>query len=118
VIALLAVQSATAAPDELRGQQIYTRCLACHALASDRVGPRHCGLFGRLAGSVPAFEYSSAMKKSAIVWNEETLDRFLAKPLRMVPGTTMTYDGVTEQKDRVDLIAYLKKASKSSECAK
>ena len=86
-LALCAVAPAGAAPDALRGEQIYTRCLACHALAYDRVGPRHCGLFGRLAGSVPGFEYSPAMKNSKITWNEKTLERFLAKPLDVVPGT-------------------------------
>lgn len=80
---------AGAAPDVGRGEQLYTRCMACHALASDRVGPRHCGLFGRRAGSVPGFNYSPAMRNSRIVWNDKTLDRFLAKPLKMVPGSTM-----------------------------
>lgn len=118
VLALCAVASAGAAPDALRGEQIYTRCLACHALAYDRVGPRHCGLFGRLAGSVSGFEYSPAMKNSKISWNEKTLDRFLAKPLAMVPGSTMTYDGVPDPKERADLIAYLKRANQTPECGK
>jgi len=118
VLALCAAAPAGAAPDALRGEQVYTRCLACHALAYDRVGPRHCGLFGRLAGSVPGYEYSAAMKNSKITWNEKTLDRFLAKPLAMVPGSTMTYDGVTDPKQRADLIAYLKRANQSSECGK
>ena len=47
--------TSNATPDAARGEPIYTRCLACHALAYDRVGPRHCGLFGRRAGSVPGF---------------------------------------------------------------
>jgi cytochrome c len=92
--------------------------MACHAVASDRVGPRHCGLFGRLAGSVPSFNYSPAMKKSGVVWNEQTLDRFLAKPLAMVPGSTMTYDGVADPKDRADLIAFLKRVNETSACGK
>ncbi len=46
------------------GEAIYARCLACHALAYDRTGPRHCGLFGRRAGSVKDFAYSDAMKRS------------------------------------------------------
>ena len=83
-----------ATPDAARGEPIYTRCLACHALAYDRVGPRHCGLFGRRAGSVPGFSYSPAMKRSGIVWNDKTLDRFLTKPLKMVPGSAMTYDEI------------------------
>ena len=100
----------------MRGEQIYARCQACHALSYDRVGPRHCGLFGRTAGSVPGFAYSPAMKRSHIVWNDKTLDRFLASPLKMVPGTAMTYDGVPDAKDRDDLIAYLKGADKTAEC--
>ena len=98
------------------GEQVYARCLACHALAYDRVGPRHCGLLGRRAGSVPGFAYSQAMKDSRITWNEKTLDAFLAGPTKAVPGTTMTYDGVPDAKDRDDLIAYLRRAGESAEC--
>ena len=120
--ALVASASASgaekSAPDAARGEQIYARCLACHALAYDRVGPRHCGLFGRRAGSVPQFSYSPAMKKSGIVWNDKTLDRFLTQPLKMVPGSAMTYDGVADPKERADLIAYLKHVNDSAECAK
>lgn len=111
-----AAASAGAAPDALHGEQVYNRCLACHALASDRVGPRHCGLLGRRAGSVPGFAYSQAMKNSKLVWDEKTLDMFLTKPLKAVPGTSMTYDGVPDGKDRGDLIAYLKQAGHSPEC--
>ncbi|MGH8788921.1 MAG: c-type cytochrome [Cupriavidus necator] len=106
------------AADVLRGEQVYARCLACHALASDRVGPRHCGLLGRRAGSVPGFLYSQAMKNSKLTWDEKTLDLFLAKPLKMLPGSTMTYDGVPDPKDRSDLIAYLKQAGHPPECRK
>lgn len=109
---------AGAAPDAQRGEQVYARCAACHALAYDRVGPRHCGLFGRLAGSVSGYEYSPAMKNSRIRWNEKTLDSFLAKPLAVVPGSTMTYDGVPDPKQRADLIAYLKRADQSADCRK
>lgn len=119
VVALaLAAGAATAAPgDAARGEKIYARCLACHALAYDRVGPRHCGLIGRHAGAVPGFAYSQSMKASGIVWNARTLDRFLADPLRTVPGTTMTYAGVPESRERTDLIAYLARAGKSArEC--
>ena len=110
--------AARAAPDAARGEALYGRCLACHALAVDRVGPRHCGLIGRRAGSVPGFMYSAAMKKSNIVWNDKTLDRFLAKPLKMVPGSAMTYDGIADANERADLIAYLRQANQSAECAK
>lgn len=115
-LALCAAAPARAAADAVRGEQIYSRCLACHALGYDRVGPRHCGLFGRVAGSVPGFDYSAAMKNSKITWDEMALDRFLAAPLAVVPGTTMTYAGVPDARDRQDLIAYLQRAGKSREC--
>ena len=104
--------------DPKNGEAIYSRCQACHAFASDRTGPRHCGLFGRRAGSVKGFDYSEAMKRSKIVWNEKTLDRFLASPLTAVPGTAMGYAGVTDSKERTDLIAYLKQANESAQCGK
>jgi cytochrome c len=116
VLALGVVAPASAAPDAARGEQVYARCLACHALSSDRVGPHHCGLLGRRAGSVADFSYSVAMKKSGIVWSDKTLDRFLTQPLKMVPGSSMTYDGVADPKDRADLIAYLKHATDTPEC--
>jgi cytochrome c len=56
------------------------------------------------------------MKRSKIVWNEKTLDRFLADPLGTVPGTTMTYAGVPQAKERADLIAWLKRESASARC--
>jgi cytochrome c len=86
------------------------RCIGCHSLEQDRTGPRHCGLFGRRAGTVPGFDYSEAMKRSGIVWNEKTLDRFLADPGGTVPGTTMTYAGIAEPRERAALIAWLRSA--------
>jgi cytochrome c len=110
--ALLAGAPALAADGSAeRGEEIYTRCMACHTLAHDRVGPRHCGLFGRRAGSVPNYAYSSAMKKYGVTWSEETLDRFIENPLTTVPGTKMGYAGVKDPQERADLIAYLKRAT-------
>jgi cytochrome c len=102
--------AAWAAGDPQAGEAIYERCAACHSLADDRTGPRHCGLIGRRAGSVPGFDYSPAMKRSRIVWSAATLDRFLASPAATVPGTSMGYDGVKDRKERSDLVAYLAKA--------
>jgi cytochrome c len=118
-LVLPAGAAASGEGDAARGEQVYTRCLACHALEYNRTGPMHCGLFGRRAGSVPDYEYSEAMKRSKLVWNERTLDRFLAAPLKTVPGTTMTYAGVPEPQERADLIAYLQQAKRGSpQCAK
>jgi cytochrome c len=106
------------APDHAAlGEAVYARCLACHALAYDRTGPRHCGLFGRRAGSVPGFAYSAAMRRSDIVWTARTLDLFLSNPTRAVPGTTMGYAGITDRAERAALIDYLKQANNSPACA-
>ena len=107
---------ASAAPATLPGAQIYERCAACHALAQDRVGPHHCGLIGRRAGSVAGFPYTPAMKASGLTWDVKTLDRFLNHPTQVVPGTSMTYDGIADAKDRQALIDYLKQASGTPEC--
>ena len=116
--AMGASKGGTLSGDAKAGEAIYSRCLACHALGYDRTGPHHCGLFGRLAGSVKGFPYSDAMKQSHIVWNEKTLDRFLTNPVKMVPGTAMGYAGIPDPKERADLIAYLKQANKSPACGK
>ena len=107
-----------ASGDPARGEAIYGRCLACHALAYDRTGPHHCGLLGRRAGSVLGFAYSDAMRRSNWVWNAQTLDRFLANPMKALPGTTMGYAGIADRQERSDLIAYLKQADQSAECHK
>ncbi|MGQ3297310.1 c-type cytochrome [Reyranella sp.] len=119
-VGFMAVTSLTAATspgqaadgDVAKGAQIYQRCLACHSLEYNRSGPRHCGLFGRAAGSLPGFDYSKAMKATGIVWDEPTLDRFLENPLKTVPGTKMAYAGVKNEQERTDLIAYLKHATR------
>ena len=62
------------------------------------------------------FAYSEAMRRSRVVWNEKTLDRFLADPLKAVPGTSMGYAGIPDPRERADLIAYLREAGRSPEC--
>jgi cytochrome c len=108
--------AALATGDPKAGEAVYSRCLGCHALEYNRTGPQHCGVIGRRAGTAAGFEYSPGMKKSKLVWNEKTLDRFLADPLKTVPGTTMTYAGVPDSQDRADLIAYLNQENVSDRC--
>lgn len=108
-----------AAPDLARGEQVYGRCLACHAIEQHRTGPAHCGLFGRLAGSAKGFQfYSEALKRSRITWTEATLDRFLADPMAAVPGTSMTYLGVTDAAERRDLLAWLREATRPGQACR
>lgn len=116
-----AVLLAAAAPgypagaDPARGAEIYGRCQACHSLAYNRTGPRHCGLIGRRAGSLPDFSYSDAMRNSGIIWGEAALDHFLANPTVAVPGTTMGYAGIPDAQERADLISWLAQATRTPE---
>lgn len=99
-------------PTWQRGEQLYARCIGCHAIEGHRTGPEHCGLFGRRAGGAPGFEdYSDAMQTSKLVWNTRTLDAFLKAPLQALPGTSMGYAGIKDDHDRSDLIAWLRQAT-------
>lgn len=96
-----------AAGDSGRGEILYeSRCGGCHALDADRVGPRHRGLLGRRAGSVTGFGYSEALAAANLVWDRESLDRWLRDPEATVPGQNMNLR-VKAPEDRADIIAYL-----------
>ena len=110
------VAVSTRAGNAIKGGQVYQRCIGCHSLDRNRTGPKHCGLFGRKAGTAEGYQYSTAMSKSAIVWDKHSLDNFIQAPLRAVPGTTMGFSGIKDKQDRYDLIAYLKQASVSEAC--
>lgn len=119
---LLAAAGAGAAPSAAalaRGEQVYARCAACHAMEGHRTGPQHCGLFGRRAGTAPGYgAYSKAMQESRWVWDERSLNLFLQDPLKAMPGTSMGYAGVKDDAERADLIAWLKQASRSGTACK
>lgn len=96
-----------------RGRQLYeSRCIGCHSLDANRVGPAHRGVVGRRAGSLPDYDYSAALRKSALVWTDANLDRWLADPERLIPGQKMGYR-VEDAAERADLIAYLRSASEA-----
>lgn len=97
--------------DPVNGKELYEQCTGCHMLTENSIGPRHCGLFGRQAGTVPEFKYSSGMVTSGVVWNEETLDEFLMSPLSYIHGTMMGFAGISDATQRADVIAYLREAN-------
>ncbi len=74
------------AGDAGRGETLYEACQDCHSLDKNDVGPRHRGVFGRKAASLPDYDYSEALKSANIVWNEETLDKWLTDPQAVAPG--------------------------------
>jgi cytochrome c len=94
--------------DALRGKEIFEkRCTGCHAMEQDREGPRLRGVFGRTSGAVPGFDYSPALAKAHIVWNETTLEQWLADPDALVPGNNMEFH-VAKPQERQDLISFLR----------
>ena len=108
-LSLVAFASAEAAPltgDPAAGRIAYQACMGCHAIDDNDVGPKHRGVVGRKAGSVPGYNYSAALKTSGIVWTPEMLDRWLQGPQKLVPGAKM-YFSIANAKTRADIIAYL-----------
>ena len=111
-IACAAFAAQAFSADAVRGKQLYeSQCFACHSLDANRVGPAHQGVFGRKAGSVKDYDYSDAVKKSKVIWNEKTLDRWLTNPEATIPGQKMGFS-VQQARDRADLIEYLKSESR------
>lgn len=98
------------------GEEVFSRCQACHSLARNRTGPRLCGVVGRAAGAVPGFRYSAAMLSSGFVWEEERLLSFIEDPRGTVPGTFMGYAGVKDGSERKALFAFLADAALTAEC--
>ena len=110
---LLLVGAAHADGDPVRGEARFQDCAACHRLDGvNNVGPSLHGIFTRKAGELADFRYSSAMKRSGIVWTPETLNTFISDPQAMVPANRMPYAGMASANDRTDLIAYLLNATK------
>ena len=110
-----AVPSATAQLE--RGELLSYACQACHTLGADgahQIGPNLAGVFGRLAGSAPGFDYSPALRGAGFVWSPQELERWLADPAGFLPGTTMAFTGYQSPEDRAALIHFLLTATDAS----
>ncbi|HZB93849.1 MAG TPA: cytochrome c family protein, partial [Stellaceae bacterium] len=96
------------------GEAVFKRnCAICHAVepGKNKIGPSLAEVFGRKAGTAPGYSYSDANKKSGLTWDEPTLDKYLADPRGVVPGTKMLFIGLKNPDDRQAVIAYLKQES-------
>jgi cytochrome c len=107
-ILVLGSRSSLAAGDPEAGQQVFTRCGACHATdpGVNKIGPSLAGVVGRKSGTAAGYEYSAAMKNASITWDNDTLDKFLAEPGNFVHGTKM-FLSIPNSTDRQNVIAYL-----------
>ena len=123
--AVVAGAPAHAAGDVKKGKRVFAKCKACHRTVAGKkaVGPNLNGLFGRTAGTLAKFKYSKDMKAAGakgLVWTEKTLFTYLQNPKPFVGSfigkkkakTRMVFKGLKKEKDRRNLIAYLREATK------
>lgn len=97
--------------DLANGKRQFAKCRSCHVIekgGANRVGPALHGIFGRTAGTAPGFTYSPALKGAGFVWDGDKLDQWLADPKGFLPGNRMSFVGLKQEKDRRDVIAYIK----------
>jgi cytochrome c len=99
--------------DAAAGEKVFAHCAPCHSNkpGENKFGPSLAGVIGRKSGTEPGYNYSSAMKEANVIWDEKSLDEYLQGPGKFVRGTRMVYF-VPNEKDRQDVIAYLKTLTK------
>lgn len=111
-----AVGPMLAAASVENGKKVAKKCASCHTFekgGKNKIGPNLWNIVGAKPAAVDGFGYSSAMKGLATNWEYEELSKFLYKPKDYAKGTKMTYAGLKKDKDRADLIAYLRSLSDS-----
>ena len=110
------IDSLLASASVEHGAQVAKQCGACHNFQEGqgaKVGPDLYGVVGRKIASKPGFNYSAALKaKGGDSWTFEGLNKWLKDPRADVPGTAMTFAGLSNEKARADVIAYLNSLSK------
>jgi len=113
LVVLIAGIAPVQAQDAAAGETVFKVCAACHDIgdtAKNRMGPVLTGVVGRTAGTYEGFKYSKAMVDAGaggLVWDADTLDRFLISPNDFVKGTKMVGISVKDATDRANVIAYL-----------
>ncbi|WP_108258214.1 c-type cytochrome [Mangrovicoccus ximenensis] len=109
----LALPAAAQDGDAAKGEKVFRKCMACHAVgegAKNKVGPELNGIVGRTTAAVADFNYSDAMAAKGAeghVWTVEELDAYLADPKGFIPGNKMAFAGLRKDEERADVIAYL-----------
>jgi cytochrome c len=109
LLALLCAMPARAG-DAASGERLFrVQCAACHSTEPGRnkVGPSLAGVFGRAYGAAPGYRYPAAGRDVALVWDDETLDKYLANPKSLLPQGAMPYAGLRNPAQRADILAYL-----------
>ena len=114
VVGLSATQAFAQAGNAARGERVFNQqCKTCHSLEEGPsiTGPTLHGMFGRKAGTAAGFDFSEAMIKSGIVWDDTSLAEYMRDPKAKVPDTKMVFNGIKQAGQLADLVAYLKQAT-------
>jgi len=88
----------------------FAQCAACHTIAKDApngLGPNLWAVAGTKAGDIKGYEFSPALKASGLTWDEATLDKWLENPRALVPGTKMSFAGISDAAKRKELVTWL-----------
>ena len=96
------------------GKSVSSSCWVCHDFYTEqnKVGPSLLGIFGRQAGSLPGFGFSAAMRTSGVVWDERSLDGFLANVGGFIPGNRMAAESLGSPSERAALIFYMERVTR------
>ena len=96
--------------DVAAGQATFAKCQSCHSLTANGTGPNLTGVVGRRPGTEPGFAYSDAMKAFGAkqpIWDYQHIYEFLKGPQDYINGTKMTFVGLKQPQDRINIIAFL-----------
>ena len=102
--------TAAAEPPPESFARVFEPCAHCHQIgpgARSTAGPPLQGVIGRRAGTVDAYPYSQVLRESGLIWTAATLDRFVAAPQAVVPGTRMMFPGIEDPARRAALVAFI-----------
>jgi cytochrome c len=88
----------------------FTQCKACHSVEPGKhgIGPSLAGIYGTKAADIADYQFSPAMQKSGLTWDDATLDAYLESPQKLVPGTKMSFFGIKDAAKRKEVIEYIK----------
>ncbi|MDB5670223.1 MAG: cytochrome c family protein [Alphaproteobacteria bacterium] len=108
----IAFYLATAKPE--LGAQVFKRCMACHTDSKGgpaAIGPNLYGVVGAPVGHMAGFPYTADLKALGGTWDWDKLNKWLSGPKALVPGTKMSFAGLSKPEDRANVIAYLNSTS-------
>jgi cytochrome c len=110
------IEALLASADPANGEKVFAKCAACHSInqgGANGVGPNLYGIMGQPHGAKPGFAYSAALKGKPGNWDWTNMSEWLKSPRKYAEGTKMTFAGLSNAKDRADVIAYLNQQSAS-----